>query len=78
MSTESLENENLIEKKRRIEKMKKKKGRKKLILILLILLIVFLVNRPLKGDKGKLNAKFDYEKVAADVGDIEVIVEGKV
>lgn len=77
MSTESLENENLIEKKRRIEKMKKKKGRKKLILILLILLIVFLVNGPLKGDKGKLNAKFDYEKVAADVGDIEVIVEGK-
>ena len=77
MSTESLENENLIEKKRRIEKLKRKKSRKKLILILLILFVIFLANGPLKGDKGKVNAKFDYEKVIADVGDIEVIVEGK-
>ena len=77
MSTESLENENLIEKKRRIEKLKKKKGRKKIIIILLILIVLFLVNGPLKGDKGKVNAKFDYEKVVADIGDIEVIVEGK-
>lgn len=77
MSTESLENENLIEKKRRIEKLKKKKGRKKLLIILLILIVIFLANGPLKGDKGKVNAKFDYEKVVADIGDIEVIVEGK-
>ena len=77
MSTESLENENLIEKKRRIEKLKKKKGRKKVLIILLVLIVIFLVNGPLKGDKGKVNAKFDYEKVVADVGDIEVIVEGK-
>lgn len=79
MSTESLENENLIEKKRRIEKLKKKNGRKRIILILLILIliVIFLANGPLKGDKGKVNAKFDYEKVVADIGDIEVIVEGK-
>ncbi len=77
MSTESLENENIIEKKRRIEKLKKKKGRKKILIILLILIVLFLVNGPLKGDKGKVNAKFDYEKVVADIGDIEVIVEGK-
>ena len=77
MSTESLENENLIEKKRRIEKLKKKKGRKKIIIILLILIVLFLINGPLKGDKTQVNAKFDYEKVVADIGDIEVIVEGK-
>lgn len=77
MSAESLESENIIEKKRRIEKLKKKKGRKKLLLILLVLVVIFLVNGPLKGDKGQVNAKFDYEKVVADIGDIEVIVEGK-
>ena len=77
MSTESVENENIIEKKRRIEKLKKKKNRKKIILFLLILVVLFVVNGPLKGDKDQVNAKFDYEKVVADIGDIEVIVEGK-
>ena len=77
MSTESIENENIIEKKRRIEKLKKKKNRKKIILLLLILVVLFVVNGPLKGDKDQVNAKFDYEKVVADIGDIEVVVEGK-
>lgn len=77
MSTESVENENIIEKKRRIEKLKKKKSRKKVIILLLILVALFVVNGPLKGDKDQVNAKFDYEKVVADIGNIEVIVEGK-
>lgn len=77
MSAESLENENLIEKKRRIEKLKKKKGKKKLLLILLVLVTIFFANGLLKGDKRQVNAKFDYEKVVADIGDIEVVVEGK-
>ena len=77
MSTENIQDENIIEKKRRIEKLKKKKNRKKIILLLLILVVLFVVNGPLKGDKDQVNAKFDYEKVVADIGDIEVIVEGK-
>ena len=77
MSTENIQDENIIEKKRRIEKLKKKKNRKKIILLLLILVVLFVVNSPLKGDKDQVNAKFDYEKVVADIGDIEVIVEGK-
>ena len=43
----------------------------------MILVVLFVVNGPLKGDKDQVNAKFDYEKVVADIGDIEVIVEGK-
>lgn len=77
MSTESIENENLIEKKRKLDKIKKKKGRKKIIIIALILVAFFFINGPLKNSKSPVNAKFDYEKVAADVGNIEVIVEGK-
>ena len=77
MGTENIQDENIIEKKRRIEKLKKKKNRKKIILLLLILVVLFVVNGPLKGDKDQVNAKFDYEKVVADIGDIEVIVEGK-
>ena len=77
MSTENMQDENIIEKKRRIEKLKKKKSRKKVIILLLILFALLLVNGPLKGDKDQVNAKFDYEKVVTDIGDIEVIVEGK-
>lgn len=77
MSTETVENENLIEKKRRIEKMKKKKGGKKALTIILVVTAIFLITNPFKGDKNQINAKFDYEKVVADVGNIEVIVEGK-
>lgn len=77
MSTESVQDENIIEKKRRIEKLKKKKNRKKIIVLLLILFVLFVVNGPLKGDKDQVNAKFDYEKVVTDIGDIEVVVEGK-
>ena len=77
MSTENMQDENIIEKKRRIEKLQKKKSRKKIIVLLLILFALLVVNGPLKGDKDQVNAKFDYEKVVADIGDIEVIVEGK-
>lgn len=77
MSTENMQDENIIEKKRRIEKLQKKKSRKKIAILLLILFALFLVNGPLKGNKDQVSAKFDYEKVVADIGNIEVIVEGK-
>ncbi len=77
MSSEPIENENLIEKKRRIEKMKKKKGRKKIIIVVAILLVIVVVNGVLRGKVNQVKTKFDYEEVTADIGDIEVIVEGK-
>ena len=77
MSTEQVENENLIEKKRRIEKMKKKKTRKRILLVLLIVVILFVANGIIKGKDNKAKGKFNYEEVVADIGNIEVIVEGK-
>ncbi len=77
MSTQSVENENLIEKKRRVEKIKKKKTRKKILVVLLVLVALFVVNGMVNGKNNKVKAKFDYEEIVADIGDIEVIVEGK-
>lgn len=77
MSTEPMENENLIEKKRRIEKMKKKKGRKKIIIIVLILLAILVANGIINGGGNKVKTKFNYEEVVADIGNIDVTVEGK-
>lgn len=77
MSSEPIENENLIEKKRRIEKMKKKKGRKKIIIIVLILLAILVANGIINGDGNKVKTKFNYEEVVADIGNIDVTVEGK-
>ncbi len=75
MSADSVEKENLIEKKRKIDKIKKKKGRKKFLIIVLILVVIFIISG--KDGKSPVNAKFDYEKVAADIGNIDVVVEGK-
>ena len=77
MSSEQVENENIIEKKRKIEKIKKKKGKKKLIILLLLILGVFLVSSYMKNTNGNVKIKFDYEEVITDKGDIDVIVEGK-
>lgn len=77
MSTEQVENENLIEKKRRIEKMKKKKSRKKFIIIVLILVVIFFVNGIFNEKDNNVKGKFNYEEVVTDIGDIDVIVEGK-
>lgn len=77
MSSEQVENENIIEKKRKIEKIKKKKGKKKLIILLLLILGVFLVSGYMKNTNGNVKTKFDYEEVITDKGDIDVIVEGK-
>ncbi len=77
MSSEQVENENIIEKKRKIERIKKKKGKKKLIILLLLILGVFLVSSYMKNTDGNVKIKFDYEEVITDKGDIDVIVEGK-
>lgn len=77
MSTEQIENENIIEKKRRIEKIKKKKGKKRVILIILILIAIFVANGVINGDGKKARTKFNYEEVVTDIGDIDVTVEGK-
>lgn len=77
MSTEPIENENIIEKKRRIEKMKKKKGKKRLIALVVIIIAIFLVNGILNGGGSKVKTKFNYEEVVTDIGDIDVTVEGK-
>lgn len=77
MSTESVENENLIEKKRRIEKMKKKKTRKKILVVLLIVVILFVANGIINGKDNKVKGKFNYEEVVTDIGNIDVVVEGK-
>ncbi|MBQ8300254.1 MAG: efflux RND transporter periplasmic adaptor subunit [Clostridia bacterium] len=77
MSSEQVENENIIEKKRRIEKIKKKKGRKKILIFLIVIIAFFAISGYSKNSSGEVKSKFNYEEVTADSGDINVIVEGK-
>lgn len=77
MSSEQVENENIIEKKRKIEKIKKKKSKKKILILLLLVVGFFGVSSYMKNANGSVKTKFDYEEVTTDIGNIEVIVEGK-
>lgn len=77
MSTEQIENENIIEKKRKIEKIKKKKSKKRVLIFLLIIIAIFGVSSYSKNANGETKGDFKFEEVSADSGDISVIVEGK-
>lgn len=76
MSSEDAKKENIIEKKKNIEKVKKKKTRRKLIVILLVIIAVVVWGK-YSGNRGTSVKKFDFEEVTADIGNIDVVVEGK-
>ncbi len=68
--------ENIVERKRKLEKIeKKKKLRKRIIIVAVIVLFawVFIFSKP----KATGKMEFNYEEVTADVGNIDVVVDGK-